>query len=467
MHIRFCTVVSLAILFALAAPPPARAATVDPPQKIKVQKLDQSEVDGRITSYDQDGFEVMDLKKQTSKHSWDEFPPQTGIDLYKRLIRRGSPDDTAEKWLDFGKKLLTMPGGRAPAEQAFARALALDKTFKDKIAAARKEAGAADATRAATQRSAPPARIGENVDPHTATTQPRGPFDARDPNKKIPGPQRVGEVDPNAWARQSAQQQIENVKPLKAFAERTRVEMRLNLQPYETPYFLVYSDLSPVEAQKWVLKLDAMYARLSQLFGVPQNENLWHGKALIFIFSRDLDYQKFEVKMHDTVAVGTAGMCHTFGNGDVHIAFYRQPNELDFAHVLVHESVHGFLHRYRSPVEVPSWANEGLAEAIAWDMVPRKGLAQSSLAEARQDLQTRKSMEQFFELDHIVAWQYPVARTLTEFMIRTNKQGYVDFINAVKDGQPWAQALQTKYGVTPEQLVAAYGQSIGVPGVKP
>ena len=187
----------------------------------------------------------------------------------------------------------------------------------------------------------------------------------------------------------------------------------------------------------------------------------------MFVFANEADYLKFEVKVHGTVAAGTAGLCHVFGNGDVRIAFYRQPNDLDFAHVLVHESIHGFLHRYRSPVPIPSWANEGLAEAIAADMVPRHGIAQSQAADARADLQSRKSLDDFFEAEQVVAWQYPVARTLTEFMIRQNKTGYVDFINALKDGVPWEEALKKHYGVNPEQLVSAYGQSMAVPGLKP
>ena len=56
--------------------------------------------------------------------------------------------------------------------------------------------------------------------------------------------------------------------------------------------------------------LDRMYGRLSTLFAVPAGENLWRGKALVFVFSREEDYLKFEVKMHSTVAAGTAGMCH-------------------------------------------------------------------------------------------------------------------------------------------------------------
>ncbi|HYO10717.1 MAG TPA: hypothetical protein VER17_17260 [Tepidisphaeraceae bacterium] len=456
------------ILLLASAAVSARGATVDPPQRVKVQKLDRSELDGRITSYDEAGFELMDAQKQTAKVSWDELPPELVMNLHERLVRKGAPQDNADTWLNLGKKMLSQPGGRGPAERAFRRAVTLDPTYKDKVIAARKEAGSQSPDRAATQpRGGKPETIGTAVDPRTATTQPRGPLDPRDPNKKVIGPQQVGPVDPAAWGKQSAEQQIANVRALKAFAEQSRQALAINLQPHETPYFLVYSDLSQSEAQKLVMTLDRMYARLAQLFGVPPTENIWHGKALVFVFSREEDYLKFEVKMHNTVAAGSAGMCHAYGSGAVHIAFYRQPNEADFAHVLVHESVHGFLHRYRSPVEVPSWLNEGLAEAIASDLVPRKGLAQSSLADARQDLQTRKSLGKFFDAESLVAWQYPVARTLTEFMIRQNKQGYVEFLNAIKDNVPWDQALQAKYGVTPEQLLAAYGQSLGVAGLKP
>jgi len=116
---------------------------------------------------------------------------------------------------------------------------------------------------------------------------------------------------------------------------------------------------------------------------------------------------------------------------------------------------------------VPSWANEGLAETIASDMVPQRGIRMSGDADARAELQKRKNLDDFFTTEHIVAWQYPVARTLTEFMIRQNKAGYVDFINGIKDGMPWADALKDKYGVTVDQLVNAYGISMTVAGLKP
>lgn len=437
----------------------AFAATVDPPQRVKITKLDKTELAGMITSYDDDGFELMDAKKQTSKVSWDELSADTVMTLNERLVRRATADD----WFKLGKKLLTMPGGRAPAERAFARALKLDPKMKDQIVAARKEAGA-------TQPSKPAPAVPPVVFPRDgsdSTTQPSRTGEAIDPQKPIVGPQQVGPVDPSTWGHQTPEQQAAAVAKLRAWADDAKAKIQPKLVPYETQYFLFYSDLQPGEAQKWVAVLDRMYAKLATLFAIPAGENLWYGKALVFVFSSQEDYLKFEIKMHATVAAGTGGMCHQYGSGVVHIAFYRQPNELDFAHILVHESVHGFLHRYRSPVSVPSWANEGLAEAIASDMVPRKGIAMSQAADARSELQRRKSLDKFFEEDHIVSWQYAVARTLAEFMIQQNKAGYVEFINGIKDGLPWEEALRTKYGVTVDRLVNAYGLAMGVSGLKP
>jgi hypothetical protein len=284
--------------------------------------------------------------------------------------------------------------------------------------------------------------------------------------KPIVGPQQVGAADPSAWGKQSPEDTAAAIARLKQFAAEAQQKVGVRLTPFETQYFLFYTDLPPADANKWAALLDQMYARMANLFAVPKAENIWRGKGLVFVFSKEDDYLKFEMKSHATMAAGTEGMCHQYGNGDVHIAFYRQPNDMDFAHVLVHETTHGFIHRYRSPVNIPSWANEGLAETIANDMVPQKGITMSATADAKNDLLNRKSLGKFFESDHIVAWQYPVARTLTEFMIHQSKQGYVEFINGLKDGMPVDQALKEKYGVTKDQLVNAYGMSMQVPGLK-
>lgn len=266
-----------------------------------------------------------------------------------------------------------------------------------------------------------------------------------------------------AWPELSSKEQADWVDKLKAIADEDQTKLGRPCQLYETKFFLFYTDLSAREANNWSALLDRMYARLSETFGVPSGKNIWLGKALVFVFSKKNDYMKFESEIENTDATGTAGMCQSYGDGKVIIAFYRQPQELEFAHVLVHESVHGFVHRYRSRVFVPSWANEGLAEVIATDLVPQRGHRDYVKSLARQELQTHNnSMGDFFTAKHIAGWQYPVAQMLCEFMITAGKQNYVDFIKGIKDGLSWDDALENRFHAPVERLVAIFGQTLGI-----
>jgi hypothetical protein len=280
------------------------------------------------------------------------------------------------------------------------------------------------------------------------------------------GPEVVGKVDETTWGKLTPEQETAAVEELKKFGEETRAKVNGNLVLNETKYFLFYSDLKPAEAAKWARMLDQMYGKLAGLFGIKGGENIFRGKAAVFVFAREEDYQNFQKTMHDTDAAGTAGLCHCFGNGDVHIGFFRQPNEMDFAAVLVHESVHGFLHRYKKPPTIPTWVNEGLAETIASELVPQKGKRQEYRQFAITQLRERGTLgNDFFTGDRLEGWQYPVAQLLTEFMIKQDKKRYVAFIDGIKDGMKWEEALTQKYGAPRDRLVAVFSDSLNVRGV--
>ncbi len=270
------------------------------------------------------------------------------------------------------------------------------------------------------------------------------------------------------WERLSSQKQNEAVAHLKKFAAQTQEEVKDSLVLFETQFFLFYTDLPMREARKWAGLLDRMYARLCKLFGVDKDSNIWWGKALVFVFTHDEDYRLFWRRMLSVDAGGSSGMCHSRSNGQVIIAFYRQRHEMDFATILVHESVHGFLHRYRSPVHVVSWANEGLADLIAAELVPKGRRVQRKQHRAKAILKKQGHMGgDFFDAQQIMAWQYGVASELTAFMLKRHKKGYVAFINGIKDGLSWRQSLKQHFGATTPQLTKAYGKSIGIRSLKP
>src|SRR6185437_1216278 len=271
---------------------------------------------------------------------------------------------------------------------------------------------------------------------------------------------------PNPWPPLTADQQIEIVKKLQKASVASLEKIQRPMPGVETKFFLFYTDLPTREANHWLLLLDKMYVRLSELFAVKPGVNIWRGKAVIFVFSRREDYYKYESEIEHANATGTAGMCMQVSDGTVRVAFYRETNELDFAHVLVHESVHGFVHRYRGPARVPSWANEGLAEAIATELVPQRGRPAAVRDAAQRGLRDHQGdMGDFFTTDHIEGWQYPVSEELTTFMILQNKKNYVAFINGIKDGQEWPQSLNENYKAPLSRLVPYFGQWLGVRGV--
>lgn len=270
-------------------------------------------------------------------------------------------------------------------------------------------------------------------------------------------------ASPPHWPELTPEAHAKMIEQLKTLSKKTTEQVNRSLRLLETKYFLFYTDLPSAEARKWARLLDKMYNRLCNLFGIEKGTNVWHGKALIIVFAQKKDYQKFWRTMLDVDPGWSDGMCHSSSDGKVIIAFYRQPDEMDFATILVHESVHGFLHRYRSPVHIISWVNEGLAEVIAYELVPKSRQIPLKQRNARSEMIERGGIgKDFFTADQIEPWQYGVASGLTTFMIKQRKKGYVAFINGIKDGMSWQESLTTNYGVALERLIQFYGKSIGI-----
>ena len=67
----------------------------------------------------------------------------------------------------------------------------------------------------------------------------------------------------------------------------------------------------------------------------------------------------------------------------------------------------------------------------------------------------------------IESWQYGAASSLNRFLLQTNRESYVRFIEALKEGMKWEEALREAYGSTPDELLAHYGRRIGVADLRP
>jgi hypothetical protein len=309
---------------------------------------------------------------------------------------------------------------------------------------------------------------------HEAEVRARGPSQARGKRAREVYAKQVTEsearmrargVEP--WPELSAAEHAAAVSELGEFVARVRQAFPA-LAVVEPHEFIVATDIPAAQMAPSTAKLDAMHDLLCDLYGIPQGEPVWQGKCLVVAFLAADDFRAFEGRFMEVDAKGMHGLCHQRSDGRVIMACHRGDDAPAFAHMLVHETSHGFNHRWMSPVRLPNWLNEGIAEWVGTQVVP--GCDQVPLKEARAGEFVRATGglgPGFFAAENIDAVQYGIASGLVKFMAGRDQRKFAALVRGVKEGLPVEESLRQAYGATLEELVAGYGAVIGVPNLKP
>lgn len=272
------------------------------------------------------------------------------------------------------------------------------------------------------------------------------------------------------WEEISDQEQLEYVDEYKQFLKKVGQHFTgFNMKLYETKYFLFYTDMPANQVAPYLVKLDKMNELLGQSFGFKPGHNIWRGKAVVVAFLAKPAFLEFEQEFYQRAETGNAiGLCHSHGNGKVIVSCYRGNDPNFFGAVLVHETAHGYIHRYKSTVPIPTWINEGIADWIAMMVVPSSKEVRFRQNEAATRLrQTHTFGGQFFNSERLDGWQYGSASAIIQLMLKASPEQFKLFFNGIKEGLTWQDSLQRAYGLTVEQLCQAYGQTIGIPRLTP
>jgi hypothetical protein len=273
------------------------------------------------------------------------------------------------------------------------------------------------------------------------------------------------------WGEFSDDEQAKFVEEHKAFLKRVGegfapTPMYLS----ETEYFLFYTDMPLAQLGGYVAYLDAMYLELCKAFGVPRGKNIWRGKCVILAFSQKALYQRFEREfMQNEAPESSQGLHHGSGDGKAITACWRGADPAFFAHVLVHETSHGFMHRFRSTVHVLPWINEGVADWVAVAVVRNCPETERRQRDAVAEMQRTGGMGGNFFADQTLLqrWQYGTASHLTSFLLSVDATRYRALITGIKEGFTWEESLKPAYGWSQAELVRRYGVSISVPNLQP
>jgi hypothetical protein len=162
------------------------------------------------------------------------------------------------------------------------------------------------------------------------------------------------------------------------------------------------------------------------------------------------------------------GLCHQSSDGRVIMACHRGGDADAFAHMLVHETSHGFNHRWLSPERIPNWLNEGLAEWVGTQVVPRSRQVPAKEAQARAFMQQTGSLgPDFLTAANIQPIQYGISSQLVKFLVLRDRKKFAEFVRGIKEGMTVEASLEAAFRGSLADLIAAFGGTIGVPKLQP
>jgi len=282
--------------------------------------------------------------------------------------------------------------------------------------------------------------------------------------------ERMQERGVEPWPLLAAAQHAEQVEALEAFVADTKAAFPA-LETAETHEFIVATDIPAGQIAPYLANLDAMHDFLCDLYAIPRGEPVWLGKCLVIAFMREEDFHAFEGRFFEIVPRGVHGLCHQRSDGRVIMACHRGADASAFGHMLVHETSHGFNHRWMSPVRLPNWLNEGIAEWVGTQVVPACRQVPLKEARALELMRTRRSLgEGFFDPGpdaHIQPDQYGIASSLVRFMVARDRKKFAAFVQGIKEGLDVETSLKESFRASLADLVQAYGKAIGVPDLAP
>lgn len=244
----------------------------------------------------------------------------------------------------------------------------------------------------------------------------------------------------------------------------------LNMRLYETEYFQFLTDLPPQWVEMYISCLDAMHDQMCNAYGIKNKGRVWLGKLPVIAFADSMSFEECERTFFENPVDGRVfqGLAHKSSTGEVAVTCHCGKDPYYFAAVLVHETMHGFNHRYKSAVVLPSWLDEGIAEWTAMTIVKKD---KAVLRKVQVGLTRAKQLGNlggnFFTNGKIEGWQYGVATGMVNFMLKSDAESFRKMLDAIKQGIPWQKALKDAYGVTPAELTEAFGKSVGIPNLQP
>jgi hypothetical protein len=408
------------------------AAPVDPPRSVSFRLSDGVRISGQLTAWDEQGIDGSFGRREWTAMNVDDL-----WRLYRQLMDR----ESAAHWVALGRALLLAESGAgsggAPknAEQAFAQALRLDSSSQAAIDEVRAEVEKIRQRQEEARRAAEAQKL--------STRSPEaGPFPT-DPWPSLTDEQATAA---RATLRDTARQMLTAVGAS-------------DIEVIETTFFILLADAPRLEAAQWGWHLDQAVKKTIEILELNRQANPLTGRAAVFVLGDREKFRLIEVSaFRQLVPEKTRGIVH-YRQDQAFINILREPDHAELADELARQAALAFLHVHRNARRLPAWAHEGLAAHVAGLVLPRSAAQRLRREEGRKFIRAGGDLHALMGAEYAdERWPQQHAAVagagslVVGLMIREQPSRFAAWVNAVKDGKAWEQALAEDFGVDRRRL---------------
>jgi hypothetical protein len=424
----------------------AASKPIDPPLSVAFRLSDGVKITGAATAWDAQGIDG-----GFGRRPWPALHPDDRWRVFRRVM---DPRD-AEHWLTLGGLMLEppdatdAPASRRRAEEAFREALKLDASLQPRIEQVRRDAAA---------RRQPSSPDGSP----DASPSPEPPLRSSSPE--------AGPWTAEAWPVLTPAEQDRATATLRAQTERMLLDTHAAggaaIEAVETARFSLSGDLPRTQLAEWSWQLEelhqAMTAVLDRTNAMPGAAARTAGKIVVVALSDRARLDRLQRQQFRHVLAGGQRGIAQFRGIDA-IVMVHVDGQLEAAtDALLRYVSLALLHRHRSPARLPAWANEGLAAHLAGELLPGTRITRERLHAGRAFLREDGRIGPLMNISYDDAAWTAAEPTVTatgmlivQLMLRERPDRFAAWIQAVKSGTAWEEALQKGFGSSREQLIRA------------
>lgn len=234
----------------------------------------------------------------------------------------------------------------------------------------------------------------------------------------------------------------------------------------ETESTLIFTDLPGPAVAPVRRFIDATNGQLNRIFGIPQGDSVWRGKAVLAVFSSVTKFAAFEEKVMNNPNHGGRGGVRESAKRFLQTAVVRQ-FDANLARGLCWGYSLGFSKRLHSDAKGVPWLNMGIANVMQFSIVPDPKRQAGQRTRVIDQLKRRGSLFGLLKATRLEQERWLTCGQIVQFLMARDPLAFGQMFRDVKLGVEVQDALQQNYGMRFDDLAREFGASIGLPQLTP